>query len=52
MKKHLKHLQKTFFFQPITKNNKVNDIKEQTLLQPLTKIKRHAKTFSDPASRT
>jgi len=40
MKNHLKHLQKTFFFQPRTKNNNVNDIKEQTLLQPPMKIKR------------
>jgi len=33
MKNHLKHLQKTFFSPPRTKNDHVNDIKEQTLLQ-------------------
>jgi len=33
MKNHLKHLQKTFFCPPRTKNDHVNDIKEQTLLQ-------------------
>jgi len=33
MKNHLKHLQKTFFSPPRTKNDNVNDIKEQTLLQ-------------------
>jgi len=40
MKNHLKHLQKTFFFQPRTKNDHVNDIKKQTLLQPPREIKR------------
>jgi len=40
MKNHLKHLQKTFFFQPRTKNDHVNDIKKQTLLQPSREIKR------------
>ena len=40
MKNHLKHRQKTLFFQPRTNNDNVNDIKKQTLLQPPRKIKR------------
>jgi len=48
MKNHLKHLRKTFFSPPRTKNDRVNDIKEQTLLQNQQKSNPKHKTFSDP----
>jgi len=37
---NLKPLQKTYFFPPTTKKKTVNGIKDQTLLQPPTEIKR------------